>query len=260
MVTMKKYEDHQFSFIVTCYNFEKYIAECLDSLVCQNYKRENYEVICIDDGSTDNSVQIIEKYRRSFENFSMIRMHNSGLEKACNIGIEASRFGWIVRVDSDDRVDINFLSVINRKMNQRPEYDFYYCKNYFEYFSENERYKKSLPDFDIEEIFERGDFFATGTVYKKSDLKEIGFFPEAVKNCGLENYSVILALLAKNKKGLAVPGTWFDYRRHHTNMSILKRQAIVEFGHKLLAFYERPFLTNENHPYQLKFEAEEQKT
>lgn len=243
---------HRFSFVVTCYNFGDYLDECLQSLVTQDYGRNDYEIVCVDDGSTDHTGSIIEKHQKGFKNFKAIRIENSGLEKACNTGIRCSRFDRIVRVDSDDTLDPQFLSVMNRAMNQSPRPDFYYCKDYFEYYSPAERFQRHLPDFDIEEIFARGDFFATGTVYRKADLEEVGFFPEKIKNCGLENYTVILTLLSKGKKGLAVPGTWFNYRRHRTNMSSLKREAIVEFGGELLARYGRKFMTNEYHPYQLK--------
>ncbi len=251
--------ENKFSLIVTCYNFEDFLPDCLDSLVNQDYSQRDYEIVCVDDGSTDGSATIMGKYKKRFENLSMLCLQNSGLEKACNTGIRASRYDWVVRVDSDDRLDPYFLSVMNRAINRRPEFDFYYCKDYFEYYSDAERHEKHLPDFSVEEIFTRGDFFATGTVYKKKNLAEIGYFPEAVKNCGLENYNVVLELLKKNKKGLAVSGTWFDYRRHHANMSMLRREAIVDFGHKLLKHYGRPFVTNEYHPYGLKLGAEEKR-
>ncbi len=247
---------HRFSIVVTCYNFGDYLDECLRSLTGQVYDPRDYEIVCVDDGSTDNTGSIIEKYRKVFRNLEALRIENSGLEKACNTGIRHARFDWIVRVDSDDALDPKFLSVMNQAMNQYPQFDFYYCKDYFEYYSGSERFRKSLPNFDVEEIFTRGDFFATGTVYRKTDLKEVGLFPEKIKNCGLENYTVVLALLSKGKRGFAVPETWFNYRRHQTNMSSLKREAIILFGRELLKRYGRDFITNTYHPYGLKLELE----
>ncbi len=243
-----------FSFIVTNYNYERFLSQCLTPLVSQDYDPTQFEIVCVDDGSTDDSWNLIESYRQKYKNIFPIKLINSGLEKACNTGIRACRFKRIIRVDADDIVAPNLLRVMNEAIQRNPQFDIYYCREYFEYYSESEQFSKSLPPFDKEEIFSRGDFFATGTVYKKSDLEEIGYFPESVKNCGLENYSVILNLLSKGKKGFPVSGTYFKYRRHRVNMSIVKQGAIIDYGRSLLKHYGREFRTNEYHPYNLKLQ------
>lgn len=243
---------NRFSFIVACYNGENFIRLCLESLLNQDYDKTLFEIICVDDGSDDNSPSIIREISEKFRAFHTIRIANSGLEKAVNTGIKVMQYDLVVRVDADDFIDPRFLSIMNKTISQYPDYDFYYCKNYLEYYSEDQQYERELPDFDKEEIFCRGDFFATGTVYRKKALEEIGFFPEDVKNCGLENYYVVLALLSLGKVGLAVPKASFSYRRHSQNMSTIKRNEIIEYGRKLLRRYGRKFQTNPNHPYRLK--------
>lgn len=243
---------HRFSLIVSCHNFESYVGECLASIQRQDYDPSFFEVLCVDDGSTDGSARIIEDYQRQFSNFVSIRTQNQGLERACNLAIRKAKHHRMMRIDADDKIAPNLLSQMNRSIRENPDFDFYYCKNYLEYYSEDEQYPKELPEFDPEEIFARGDFFATGTVYKRSDLEEIGFFSDEVKNCGLENYTVILKLISRQKRGFAVGGTLFYYRRHQTNMSRLKQEAIIDYGQKLLSFYGRPFRTNQYHPYGLK--------
>ncbi len=258
-----------FSLIVASCDMEKYIAECLESLAAQNYDPSFFEIVCVDDGSTDSSAQVIAGYQKKYKNFISIQTHNSGLEKTCNLGIRAARFPWIVRVDADDMADRNLLKALNQAMQEHPGFDFYYCQKYVEYYSAEESYSKSLPFFDREEIFQRGDFFATGTAYRRGDLLEIGGFPDEEKNCGLENYSVILNLITRGKKGFAVEGASFHYRRHKTNMSTVKRQSLIQYGKKLLRHYGRCFVTNQYHPYRLilsgqdegalDFQAEERK-
>jgi glycosyltransferase involved in cell wall biosynthesis len=134
-----------FSFVVACYDTEKYVAACLDSLVRQNYPADLFEIICVDDGSQDRSWEIIADYQKRFKNFIAVRTHNSGLEKTCNLGIRASRFEWIVRVDSDDMADLNLLDRLNKGMLREPGCDFYYCKNYVEFYSDEEFYLKQVP-------------------------------------------------------------------------------------------------------------------
>lgn len=243
----------RFSFIIACYNTELYIEACLQSLIEQDYAQQDFEIVCVDDGSTDRSSEIIQRMAAAHPSlFQVVRIPNSGLEKACNRGVSASRYDRIVRVDADDMLDRHFLRKMNQALTENPDCDFYYCQDYVEYYSPEKQIARHLPDFDAEEVFSRGDFFATGTVYKKEDLAAIGFFPEGIKNCGLENYNVVLALLTRGRKGKAVPGASFYYRRHATNMSTLKRQAIIVYGEKLLARYGRKFTTNQNHPYGLQ--------
>lgn len=240
---------HPFSLIIANYNTQEYIAQCLESVLMQDYPR--FEAVCIDDGSTDASSAILREFADGNHRMRLIRTENQGLERSCNLGISRAQFDLIVRVDADDFLHRGFLNAMNQAVLKQPEYDFYYCGSYIEYHSESRQIAKTLPAFDPDEIFGRGDFFATGTVYRKTDLELLGGFPTEEKNCGLENYSVVLELLTRGKRGLAVENARFYYRRHAYNMSTVKREAIVRFGEKLLSRYNRKFRTNRYHPYGL---------
>lgn len=98
------------SVIVPIYNVEPYIRKCLDSL--QNQTMKEIEVICIDDGSTDKSGDIAEKYASTdFPIFRIIHTENRGLSAARNRGIAESRAPWLMFVDSDDWVDSRFCEI-----------------------------------------------------------------------------------------------------------------------------------------------------
>lgn len=239
------------SIIVACYNSEAFLRECLNSICEQDYPKDCFEIVVFNDGSTDGSKAIIDSYQAA-PNLRIFHTVNRGLEKTCNDGVRQSRFDWIMRVDADDVLAKNFLSTLNAAMQNESDYDFYYTQDFVEFYSEEKRASRSVPEFDPQEIFSRGDFFATGTIYKKSVFLESGLYEENVKNCGLENYNLILRMLSRNKKGKAVKGSYFYYRRHEENMSIVKRQQIIQYGHDLLARYGRPFTTNEYHPYGLR--------
>ena len=96
------------SVIVPIYNVEKYVRKCLDSLKNQTMKQ--IEVICIDDGSTDESGRIAEEYKNEegWPRFRIIHTENRGLSAARNRGIDEARAGWIMFVDSDDWVEKDF--------------------------------------------------------------------------------------------------------------------------------------------------------
>lgn len=91
------------SVIVPVYNVEKYLKECLDSVVKQSLK--NIEIICVDDGSTDNSLKIIKKYAAKDKRVIPISKKNSGYGNTMNVGILNAKGRYIGIVESDDYVD-----------------------------------------------------------------------------------------------------------------------------------------------------------
>ena len=95
------------SIIVPVYNVEKYIRDCLDSLVNQNL--DNYEIICINDGSPDNSKSIIEEYIEKYTLIKIINQENQGLSVARNVGLKNAKGEYVFFVDSDDFVEPNVL-------------------------------------------------------------------------------------------------------------------------------------------------------
>ena len=93
------------SVIIPVYNVEPYLEQCLDSVVNQTYK--NLEIICINDGSTDNSLKILEKYQKKDERIKLINQKNKGLSEARNAGLDVATGEYIAFVDSDDYLELN---------------------------------------------------------------------------------------------------------------------------------------------------------
>ncbi len=102
---MKQIKKPLISIIVTVYNLEKYVRECLDSLVAQTYK--NIEIVVIDDGSTDMSGAICDEIANSDDRVKVIHDRNGGLTEARKRGIKHSTGEYVVFVDGDDWIDIN---------------------------------------------------------------------------------------------------------------------------------------------------------
>ncbi len=95
------------SVIIPVYNSERYLTKCLDSVGRQDFK--NFEVIIIDDGSTDSSIEIIKEFTNKYLNFKYIQQENMGASAARNKGIKISKGKFISFIDSDDFVDKDFL-------------------------------------------------------------------------------------------------------------------------------------------------------
>ena len=101
------------SVIVPVYNVEKYLRKCLDSLVNQTLK--DFEIILVNDGSSDNSQNIIDEYKEKYANIKAFTKENGGMSSARNKGLEYASGEYIAFVDSDDYVEIFFLEKMYEK-------------------------------------------------------------------------------------------------------------------------------------------------
>lgn len=97
------------SFIVPVYNAEHYLADCLDSLLTQDLPHEEYEIICVNDGSKDGSLRVLKDYQSRFPNIVIIDKENGGVTTARNAGLAAARGDYLWFVDSDDFIKENVL-------------------------------------------------------------------------------------------------------------------------------------------------------
>lgn len=105
----------KFSIIVPIYNVEEYLEKCLDTIVNQTF--DDYEIILVNDGSTDSSESICRSYmKQSKRNYQIINQENGGLAAARNTGLLVAKGDWIVFVDSDDFVSLDLLECLDKAM------------------------------------------------------------------------------------------------------------------------------------------------
>lgn len=97
---------YKISLIVPVFNLEKYLKRCLKTLCNQTLK--DIEIICINDGSTDNSLRLLEEFAASDDRLRIINQENSGQSVARNKGIDAARGEYLCFIDGDDWIDLNF--------------------------------------------------------------------------------------------------------------------------------------------------------
>ncbi len=95
------------SVIIPVYNVEKYLSKCLDSVINQTLK--DIEIICIDDGSTDNSLSILEEYAKKDKRIKIIKQKNLGAGAARNKGLEVAKGDYLSFLDSDDFFELDML-------------------------------------------------------------------------------------------------------------------------------------------------------
>lgn len=99
----------KFSIIIPCYKVEKYLSECIDSVLSQTFT--DYEIILVDDGSPDRVPEICDEYAKKDNRIRVIHQKNGGLSRARNAGISAAKGEYLVCIDSDDYIAKNDVLV-----------------------------------------------------------------------------------------------------------------------------------------------------
>ena len=104
----------KFSIIVPVYNVEEYIDDCLKSIKSQTFK--DYEVIVVNDGTKDNSMDIVKNY-----DVEIINQENGGLSSARNTGVKKAKGEYLIFLDSDDYIEKDLLKKINDSLKDNPD-------------------------------------------------------------------------------------------------------------------------------------------
>jgi len=198
----------QLSVIVPAYNQEKYIGRCLRSLLHQTLSHDQYEIIVINDGSTDRTGYALSQF--SDPNDSAVKiitsLQNMGLPAALNHGINRAVGKYIVRVDSDDFVNTNFLSFLHYYLESNASADAVAC-DYI------------LVD-DKETVLERcccmTEPIACGIMFRKHLLEEVGLYDESFR--AHEDRDLRYRFEERYKiEHLCLP--LYRYRRHANNLT-----------------------------------------
>lgn len=105
--------DYKVSVIVPVYNVEQYLSDCLESICRQTLK--GIEIIVVNDGSTDNSLSIIESFQQKYSNMKLINKKNGGLSSARNAGIKVATAPYLCFIDSDDFIDLDAIEKMYKK-------------------------------------------------------------------------------------------------------------------------------------------------
>ena len=204
------------SVIMPAYNAANHIEEAIESVLIQNY--QNFELMIINDGSTDNTEQIVKKF--DDQRIRYFSQENAGASSARNLAIEKSTSQYIIPLDSDDRITPDFISQHLKVFQQYPEADLIYCDDRL--IDENGQTIRIIerPEYTDRKHLIR-DLFRCGfpvvpfrTCIKRDVFNKIGFFDEKLKIA--EDYDMMRRFV---KHGLVARHLKGDYylRRIETN-------------------------------------------
>lgn len=163
------------SIIVPVYNVEKYLGKCIDSILNQTYK--NFELILVDDGSTDSSKTICEVYSKKDNRIKLFHKTNGGLSDARNYGINHSNGEYLLFIDSDDFIHNHYLEILYNTI-EKNNADLVICKYKSVYEKDNVTFdipdKIDIQKYDRSQVYEKMflqdgiDVSAVAKIYKKS--------------------------------------------------------------------------------------------
>lgn len=212
-------EKSLFSIIVPCYNQESFLAETLDSVLAQSY--ENWECIIVNDGSTDLSENIIDRYIDKDSRFLKINQPNSGLAQSRNNGIKSAKGIYILPLDGDDKIGKDYLKLAKNTFENYPEAKLVYCKAQF-FGNKNEVWK--LSKYDYEDLIFVNCIFCSA-IFKKDDFTKTSGYDVNMK-FGYEDWEFWIQLLDKKSIVIQLNSIQFYYRQRDNSMISFKENTI----------------------------------
>ena len=206
----------KFSIIVPVYNVEKYIKKCLDSIMNQSFK--DYEVIVINDGTKDNSMDIVKKY-----DVKIINQENKGQSSARNHGIKEAKGEYIVFLDSDDTIEKDLLKELNDATKDKPDVVRFQVRETYENKEDIEYKEEAFDTCEGEEAFSKickyhfVEAVALYCVRREYYEKEKFVFAEGMLH---EDFRLIPLLIIKAKKVKSIPYIGYNYlQRENSTMN-----------------------------------------
>jgi len=217
------------SVIIPVYNVEKYLKQCLDSVINQTLK--DIEIICVDDGSTDSSLEILKEYAKNDNRIKILTQENKGAGAARNTGLRVAAGKYVYFLDSDDFLELNAFECLINYIDNR-EIDFcVFCHNHYD--NGTKIKKNPLHGFSESEITKiqnfkdnpRGFMYSAVTpwnkLYYRDFLIKNNIFFDKLK-CANDR-SFYLHTLAVSEKILLLNKQLINYRLNVENSLITKR-------------------------------------
>jgi len=222
------------SIIIPCYNQGDTLPLTLDSVLQQSYL--DWECIIMDDGSSDNSNIIAQKYTEKDKRFHYYYQNNQGLAQTRNNAIKKSHGEFILPLDSDDLIHKDYIRIAIEEFKKREKVKIVYCKA--EYFGAKTGEWK-LPEFTWKSFLVSNCIFCSA-LYRRNDYNQTNGYNPNMKY-GYEDWDFWLSLLESGGEVYRIPQILFYYRRKKESMS-------KDMGKDTLKIQEAHQTILRNHP------------
>jgi len=196
------------SIIITNFNNSEYIGRAIRSCLKQSAPRGSYEIIIVDDCSTDDSREVITCFGNQVVPIFLDK--NVGVAEASNVGIRQAVGKYIIRVDSDDYINENTILFLTEIMEWNPNIGFVYTDHL-----RVDKFEKVIERVDIDTL----DLLlrhGAGIIFRKTYLEAIGLYNSKLRNA--EDFDLLKRYI-NNYDGYHLRIPLYRYRRHETNMT-----------------------------------------
>lgn len=218
------------SVIVPIYNVSKYLGDCLQSILLQDYN--DFEVLCVNDGSTDDSAEIVKRFEELDKRFKLFQQSNSGVSVARNLGLDYAQGEYVCFVDADDMIAPNFLRVLYESSKDGYFAVCSYTKDSALLESQHTKIirltSRQFIDKIVDETIEHPNLWAM--MFRNDIIKKysIQFYPGCVRNEDTEFYMKYLA--HENHEVTITDYKGYFYRDNpNSAMHVTKRNAFTSF-------------------------------
>lgn len=213
------------SVIIPVYNVEKYLSQCLDSVINQTLKE--IEIICIDDGSTDSSLAILREYQSKDNRIKVITKENSGYGASMNIGLDTAKGEYIGIVESDDFIELNMYETLYQKAIEN-DCDLMRCQYYFYNSQENTNEICDAPQVLKNIVFcplEDTTPFLQGpsiwvNIFKKEMIVDNNIKFLETPGASYQDTSFAFKLFASSKRFMIISDALLHYRKDNEKSSV----------------------------------------
>ncbi|TDQ16231.1 glycosyl transferase family 2 [Algoriphagus boseongensis] len=227
------------SIITPCYNQAKYLRETVENALQSTYRP--IELVIINDGSTDNSLEIAKELEKEFPEVRVLDQPNGGVSVARNNGIQSAKGDIILPLDGDDLITPNYMEEAVKTLTSRPEVKVVYCKGIK--FNEQGQKNWKLKPFSRYNLARNNMIFPSAFFWRK-DALAVGGFSEDMR-MGREDWEFWIKMLKDGGEVIQLPFTGYFYRltptskRKKTATHQKKIERLAYLNAKHMDFFER---------------------
>lgn len=194
------------SVIIPCYNQGKYLKDSIGSVINSTYP--NIEIIVINDGSTDDTGEIINELKTRYPEIKFINIENSGVCTARNIGVKNSSGDYILPLDADDKIGAEYIEKAVKILDNNSNIGLVYCDA--EFFGQF-RKKWELKSATIENMLVQNRIFPSALFRRETFDKTGGY--KTVMEKGCEDWELWISIIETGAEIYKIPETLFFYRK-----------------------------------------------
>lgn len=220
------------SVVVPVYNVEKYLKECIDSII--NQTLEDIEIICVNDGSTDSSLEILNDYAKKDSRIIVINKSNSGYGHTMNMGLNAATGEYIGIIESDDFADKNMFEDLYKLAK---EYDADIVKgDWYNYWSKNKFARKNnrissakalkLTNSKLDKSLLRINPSVWSAIYKKEFLNKYNIRFLETPGASYQDLAFSFKVFALAEKVILTDKAYLYYRQDNMNSSVKSKTKV----------------------------------